>query len=39
MSKEDILNIQQNAKKLIIETFPKSKFIDNWKNLLIGILK
>ena len=39
MDREDVKKIQENAKKLMIEKFPKSKFISDWKNLIEKVLK
>ena len=39
MDREDVKKIQENAKKLMIEKFPKSKFISDWKNLIEKVFK
>lgn len=38
MAEEDIRVIGQNAKKTVIEKFPKDKFLESWKKLIESII-
>lgn len=39
MVKEDLIKIQNNAEKLMVEKFPKDKFLLSWKELIEKVLK
>lgn len=39
MAKEDIIKIQKNAEKLMLEKFPKNKFLTSWKESIEKVLK
>lgn len=39
MEKQDLLTIQNNAKNLMGELFPKESFVKSWKEIILGILR